>query len=699
MACTTGGPRPSAGIESMPDELIIAILHLVPTVDIARTVQRLARRFYLLSNEPKLWLARCRTDFVYWTAEKRVRLDKAGRANTGSWKQMWLNRQRGDVKSARHFEKVLLSKKLRMAHLEAICRRGLDAKDFLLTQCSAPDGDDVLARRYFAQSALSSINRGLAVEEWCKVQVQIEGFGRLDRALGAFDMFVLHDGDEDMDGIERMLDGLADEFRAANPRLATMTTRQTALALLQWVRSKDLVGLAHSARCFRNVRNCLIGHALTEPGHPSLPIVSSVIYTSLATRLGLQAYCCAVPGHVYSTVLARRGSTVDGTPVAEAVLTSTSPGISPATATDSGPVLADNGERMFLDPYSHGQEVRLEALRSTIVQLVWGAVTESRDSFLLPAPTSAIVLRVALNLEASYAQAREVMPVLGHHDQEHVAAALQQQQQQQQQQQSRELLWLRRGDEEANLEALLYATTWVAVLMRPISSIGWRRHVDLLLARLARRYGEDAWIVERYLVPLFDRHQQYQRQLRQLYDYPRRGLWSDDEDEDRGQHNHRRSSPESTGDWTDPRVMVRLIRNLDQRLPEASRRYTQEICASVRYRVGQVFRHRRFGFVAIINGWTLNESGPTASRRPAAAAVAAVAAKTPPAHNRPKPAFYTCLRVGDDRYVVEQNNVDILTDASQIPHELFFLAGQHFKRFDVDTCTFVSNIREFFPDD
>jgi len=48
---------------------------------------------------------------------------------------------------------------------------------------------------------------------------------------------------------------------------------------------------------------------------------------------------------------------------------------------------------------------------------------------------------------------------------------------------------------------------------------------------------------------------------------------------------------------------------------------------------------------------------------------------------------------------VVQSNVEIITDPSLIPEVLFFVAGKFFKRFDAETCTFVSNIREFFPDD
>ncbi len=54
---------------------------------------------------------------------------------------------------------------------------------------------------------------------------------------------------------------------------------------------------------------------------------------------------------------------------------------------------------------------------------------------------------------------------------------------------------------------------------------------------------------------------------------------------------------------------------------------------------------------------------------------------------------------GVDRHVVAQENVRIITDPQLIPLKLFFLAGKFFKRFDWETCSFVSNIRELFPDD
>ncbi|OAA56961.1 f-box domain containing protein [Niveomyces insectorum RCEF 264] len=727
-------------IDNVPDELIVAILELLPTVDIARAVQRLSRRFYRLSSEPKLWLARCRSDFVYWTAEHRALLAGAGRANVGPWKQMYLDRRRGDARSARHFACVLASKVHRVHHLGSICRRGLDAKDFLLAQYHAQeegsgdggdggdDDDNVLARRYYASSALASIHRSLAIEEWCRVRDDFNGYGHLDRALGAFDMFVLHDATEDMDEIQRMLDRLADDFRKdTRPGLDTMTIRQKALALVRWMRAKDLTGIPDPDINYRNVRNCLLGHALTDPVHPSLPIVSSAIFVCLASRLGLQAYCCAVPGHVHCTVLAPAGTTVDGTALPAALQpeeddgrrrTTTTTTAAPPTLPPITPVgalygqplaLVDNGARMFLDPYARNGEIPLAVLRASIASLDWG-VADNKDAYMLPAPTSAIVLRVALNLEASWTHANQVASV----------APL-----------DAEAKRLRRGNPDMNMDALLYATLWVSVLMRPLTSIGWERRLDGLLARFAHYYNEDAWIVEKYLVPLFDQY----AALHAPVAAAAAGAAGADANTTVAvaQHAHAHHPlhnfhllRQRARDWTDPRVMVKMVRNLDGRQPQVSRRYTQDLCDRVRYRVGQVFRHRRFGYIGIIDSWS--PDGYTALPHPSNMAMAEATASANasasssgsegdgdgdgdggagggggdnglprrPARRSP---FYTCLRVGAERQVVAQKNIELVTDPASIPEPLFFLAGRHFKRFDRDTCTFVSNLREFFPDD
>lgn len=52
-----------------------------------------------------------------------------------------------------------------------------------------------------------------------------------------------------------------------------------------------------------------------------------------------------------------------------------------------------------------------------------------------------------------------------------------------------------------------------------------------------------------------------------------------------------------------------------------------------------------------------------------------------------------------DRLRVAQNSIEIITDPDLIPESLKFLAGKYFKRFDRETCIFVSNIKESYPDD
>jgi len=52
-----------------------------------------------------------------------------------------------------------------------------------------------------------------------------------------------------------------------------------------------------------------------------------------------------------------------------------------------------------------------------------------------------------------------------------------------------------------------------------------------------------------------------------------------------------------------------------------------------------------------------------------------------------------------DRLRVDQENMELVTDPDLIPEELIYMAGKFFKRFDRDICTFVSNIKESYPDD
>ena len=130
-----------------------------------------------------------------------------------------------------------------------------------------------------------------------------------------------------------MFDDLAKKFRDGQANLHEMTVRQKAMALLHFVRSENLTGMVDPENNYRNIRNCLIGHALFDEEHQSLPIISSAIYCCLATRIGLTSACCAFPGHVHSMVFANDGETLDGKPTGKPSST------------------LDGTEKMFLDPF------------------------------------------------------------------------------------------------------------------------------------------------------------------------------------------------------------------------------------------------------------------------------------------------------------------------------------------------------------
>lgn len=86
---------------------------------------------------------------------------------------------------------IVRTKIKRFKRYGIIGQYGYDAKDFLLEQCNVgSDSEDVLARRYYSQSVLDSIHRSLGIEQWHALIDPSQPSPTLERALGAFDMFV-----------------------------------------------------------------------------------------------------------------------------------------------------------------------------------------------------------------------------------------------------------------------------------------------------------------------------------------------------------------------------------------------------------------------------------------------------------------------------------------------------------------------------
>ncbi|KAJ3522804.1 hypothetical protein NM208_g12704 [Fusarium decemcellulare] len=618
----------------VPDEIIQHLLYYIPPEDNLSSFQLLSHRLRRLANEPLLWRYHCQSNFRFWHPEHNFQRRLKGRASQTPWKDLFIVRKCRNAQLDRLLDEILATRVGRVRRFEKVCNFGYDAKDFLLEQCNtANSADDVLARRYYSKSLLDSIHRSIAVEEWHKIQLASTDPAAhssslsLERALGAFDLFVLHDQPGDLDDIADILDAKAAEFRESTPDINELTTRQKALALNRWLRMNNLTGLQHPERNYRNLRNCLIGQALRHEDHDSIPIISSAIFCCIAERLGLHAQCCAFPTHVHAIVFAEQGKTLDGAPIAQ-----------PSASL----------ERMYLDPYSSSEEVPMADLQAMLSQFGWQTST---DVFLSPVTPVAIAMRTARNIRATAARVIEARDEA-----------------------DPELTQLITGNDTSNIDAALYSALWASLLLTPVDSFEWDEVLEPFLNRFAKSWHEDAWLVEKYIFPLYDRFGPFRERF--IRNNPRR--------------------------WDDPREVLGLVDELDELAPPVFRRNTERR-QPVLYKIGQVFKHRRYGWIGAVNGWT--DQGTRRLPMPHTVAIDETLDDNSdtelPNLVRPRnQTFYTCLRTsGPERHVVAEDNIVLIQDPNEVPESLFPQAGKFFKRFDAETCTFVSNILEQYPED
>ncbi|WEW60367.1 hypothetical protein PRK78_005852 [Emydomyces testavorans] len=299
------------------------------------------------------------------------------------------------------------------------------------------------------------------------------------------------------------------------------------------------------------------------------------------------------------------------------------------------------GAPMYMDPFRSIQETPIAELRSQLNFL--GALSLSQSTFLRESLTSEIVLRCGKNILKSVTQ----IP--------------------------------RSRCTSLDIVNAKYAGLWSSMLFsdyvtlegsmagavqgqrRPAGNIQLRRHLPSLMEHFSTDFPFDVYLVEKYLVPLFH------------------GL---------PEYDHLRG-------------IIHVMKASDA-IPKQIRRRTSEHM-NVKYRVGQVFRHRRYDYLAVITGWDpecgaeeqwLQQMGIDRLRAGRHQSFYHVFVPSPDAD-------ILGQRVEDKsvRYVAEENIERIELEISQIPQQFLKFLGQHFKRWDPITQTFVSNIKDEYPDD
>lgn len=301
-----------------------------------------------------------------------------------------------------------------------------------------------------------------------------------------------------------MLDELVAQFSASYPELDDLSPRGKTLSLAAWLRDHDLTGIG-PGRGYHVLEHSFLGLALRSPGHNSLPLISAAIYCYVAQAFGLNAHPCGFPFHVHVIVTPPPGFDMEG----EAL-----------SGLNSGPP-------MYLDPFRGARETPVSDLRDQLVFL--GASDTEQASFLGPSLTSEIALRCSRNIWTAINSGSN--PPDGHMTSVDVVSAK-------------------------------YASLWSSMLLvgnsRPMDL---RHQLPLLMELFATDFPSDIFLVEQYIVPLFQ------------------GLF---------EHEHILES-------------LHVMRAADE-IPKQVRRRTGEN-QNIRYCVGQVFRHRRYHYRAIITGW------------------------------------------------------------------------------------------------
>ncbi|KAK2612111.1 hypothetical protein QQS21_001841 [Conoideocrella luteorostrata] len=532
-------------LDQIPDEIFQHLLYYVSPEDNLQCFKLLSHRFHRLANHGLLWRYHCCSTFKYWSPDHGFREKLDLTVASVEWKKLFLVRAQRNSLVSKLLDGVLASKVGRLRGMEHICRLGYDAKDFLLDQCQIQESaPDVLARRYYSNAILDSIHRSIAIEEWYNLGLDRDLLDaqvatlRLERALGAFDMFVLHDQPGDLHDISLMLDDTAAQFRAGCADISSLTTREVALALNRWIRTRNLTGLHNPERNYRNLRNCLIGQALRHQDHESIPLISSSIFCCLASRLGLNAHCCAFPNHVHAVVLAQPGQTLNNLPV------------------DSN----DEQERMYLDPYGEDDEVPASGLQNLLTHF---GLQTSQSAFLEPVSPVTMVLRTAQNIKATFARILELQ------DNAHP-----------------ELSQLLRGNGAMNMEASLYSAMWASLMLTPPSTFEWDDRLASFLRQFAGAWPEDAWLVEKYLLPMYSSFPPLRNGFAR---HMNRGIGN-------------------------PWEQWHLVRDQDDLIPPVFRR-NLDGNQSVPFKIGQVFRHRRYGWIGVITGWSDHPRLPVTTTR------------------------------------------------------------------------------------
>ncbi|KAL8944823.1 MAG: hypothetical protein Q9216_000245 [Gyalolechia sp. 2 TL-2023] len=294
----------------------------------------------------------------------------------------------------------------------------------------------------------------MAIQEWVRL---MDGQPvPLERALAAFDQFVLHDRKGDLEEVSVLLDGLAQSIRLEHVEILETTPRRKAQLIASYLRKNELTGVVEKSQ-YHNLRNNFIGLALQGGGQAALPPISVGIFCSLARRLGLIAEPCGFPFHVYAIVSSQDERVIE----------------------DQSP-----SQSIYMDPFRSDTEISRSDLEAQLKTM--GVPTAEHEMYLGVSSTSDMVRRTARNIMDSIQATPNI------HD---LGAS---------------------GDSAfPDLDSSLYSALWALLLLpeNHAAPLQRARFLPYILDNIEKQFTFDIRLAEMYMLPLFE-GSQYLDQLR-----------------------------------------------------------------------------------------------------------------------------------------------------------------------------------------
>ncbi|KAF2000307.1 YccV-like-domain-containing protein [Amniculicola lignicola CBS 123094] len=290
---------------------------------------------------------------------------------------------------------------------------------------------------------------------------------------------------------------------------------------------------------------------------------------------------------------------------------------------------------MYLDPFHSSDEIGQDSLLRMLRDM--GVPSVEHKAFLSDTTTRELVLRTARNIMTSVQQIRQDND-MGHGIQAN---------------------WVRA---HPDMDNSFYATIWAMLVLGPgtedagaLSNLSTRRrqYLPYLLEHFQTHYPWDITLLEQHVIPLFYNQPEGQRLL----------------------------------------AFAHSMHNLDSMRKPPHERGQGKIGDNVKFRVGQLFKHKRYNYEGIVTGWDkVCDAGEEWIQHMNVDRLA----------NGRNQSFYHVLVCDKSiRYVAEENisPVPITAMDSQPSEAMLKLAGRHFKRWDSEHHIFVSNVRDEYPDD